>query len=83
MTVVALLIDNVSKTSNLAKSNKKVIKGSSLSFLEKGKIEGLRLNGVQTLQPGQALDVYLDPAHIYIFAADGSLVSAAQYAEAA
>lgn len=35
-----ILIDNVSKTSNLSKSNKKVIKGSSISFLEKGKIEG-------------------------------------------
>lgn len=35
-----ILIDNVSKTSNLAKSNKKVIKGSSISVLEKGKIEG-------------------------------------------
>lgn len=41
------------------------------------------VHGVQTLQPGQSLDVFLDPSRIYIFAPDGTLVSAAQYAEAA
>ena len=41
------------------------------------------VHGVQSLQPGQALRVYLNPAHIYVFSTDGSLVSAAPYAEAA
>jgi glycerol transport system ATP-binding protein len=29
------------------------------------------------------LDVYLDPAHVYIFGTDGKLVATAPYAEAA
>ncbi len=41
------------------------------------------VHGVQDLAIGQDLRVYLDPAHVYIFAQDGSLVSAAPYAEAA
>jgi glycerol transport system ATP-binding protein len=41
------------------------------------------VHGVQSLKPGQTLQVFLDPAHIYVFATDGSLVSAAPYAEAA
>ena len=41
------------------------------------------VHGVQNLTPGQKLEVYLDPAHVYIFAADGQLVAAAPYAEAA
>lgn len=41
------------------------------------------VHGVQSLQPGQKLSVFLDPAHVYLFATDGQLVSAAPYAEAA
>jgi glycerol transport system ATP-binding protein len=41
------------------------------------------VHGIQTLHPGQALTVYLDPAHVYLFAKDGQLVAAAPYAEAA
>ncbi|MEM6887959.1 MAG: ABC transporter ATP-binding protein [Pseudomonadota bacterium] len=41
------------------------------------------VHGVQSLTPGQALTVYLDPGHIYLFAGDGDLVAAAPYAEAA
>ncbi len=41
------------------------------------------VHGVQNLSPGQDLTVYLDPAHAYIFAENGDLVSAASYAEAA
>ena len=41
------------------------------------------VHGIQHLQPGQPLPVYLDPAHIYLFDANGALVSAAPYAEAA
>ena len=41
------------------------------------------VHGVQSLQLGQDLDVFLDPAHVYIFGADGTLVSAAPYAKAA
>ncbi|MDK3075107.1 ABC transporter ATP-binding protein [Sedimentitalea sp. JM2-8] len=41
------------------------------------------VHGVQSLDPGQKLTVFLDPAHIYVFALDGSLVSVAPYAEAA
>ena len=41
------------------------------------------VHGVQTLEPGQELDVYLDPTHVYIFGADGNLVATAPYAEAA
>ncbi|MDW4500360.1 ABC transporter ATP-binding protein [Sulfitobacter sp. D35] len=41
------------------------------------------VHGVQSLKPGQTLTVYLDPAFVYLFKPDGSLVSAAPYAEAA
>ncbi|WP_375230580.1 ABC transporter ATP-binding protein [Roseobacter sp. S98] len=41
------------------------------------------VHGVHSLQPGQDLSVYLDPAHVYLFGTDGALVSAAPYAEAA
>jgi glycerol transport system ATP-binding protein len=41
------------------------------------------VHGVQSLEPGQSLKVYLDPAHVYLFAKDGQLVVAAPYAEAA
>ena len=41
------------------------------------------VHGVRDLVPGQALTVYLDPAHVYVFGTDGALVSAAPYAEAA
>ncbi|WP_187428845.1 Oligosaccharides import ATP-binding protein MsmX [Roseobacter fucihabitans] len=41
------------------------------------------VHGVQSLQPGQDLEVFLDPAHVYIFGQDGNLVAAAPYAEAA
>lgn len=41
------------------------------------------VHGVQTLEPGQDLDVFLDPAHVYIFDDDGNLVATAPYAEAA
>jgi len=41
------------------------------------------IQGVQSLKLGQPLDVYLDPAHVYIFGKDGNLVAAAPYAEAA
>ena len=41
------------------------------------------VHGVQNLSPGQDLTVYLDPAHVYLFATDGALVAAAPYAEAA
>jgi glycerol transport system ATP-binding protein len=41
------------------------------------------VHGVQSLQPGQDLTVYLDPAHVYLFSDEGALVAAAPYAEAA
>jgi glycerol transport system ATP-binding protein len=41
------------------------------------------VHGVQNLTSGQTLTVYLEPAHVYVFAADGTLVAAAPYAEAA
>ena len=41
------------------------------------------VHGVRDLTPGQALEVYLDPAHVYLFAPDGQLVCVAPYAEAA
>jgi len=41
------------------------------------------VHGVETLEPGQVLTVHLDPAHVYLFDADGALVQAAPYAEAA
>ena len=41
------------------------------------------VHGVQDLAPGQQTDVWLDPAHIYLFGQDGRLVAAAPYAMAA
>ena len=41
------------------------------------------VHGVQDLAIGAMLPVFLDPAHIYIFAPDGRIVAAAPYAEAA
>jgi glycerol transport system ATP-binding protein len=41
------------------------------------------ISGVRDLALGQDLNVYLDPAHVYIFAQDGQLVAPAAYAEAA
>ena len=41
------------------------------------------IHGVQSLNPGQNLNVYLDPSHVYIFGLDGGLVATAPYAEAA
>ncbi|MCV3273137.1 ABC transporter ATP-binding protein [Roseobacter sinensis] len=41
------------------------------------------VHGIQSLTPGQDLEVYLDPAHVYLFGQDGDLVAAASYAEAA
>ncbi|MGZ2257351.1 ABC transporter ATP-binding protein [Roseobacter sp. A03A-229] len=41
------------------------------------------VHGIQSLTPGQDLEVYLDPAHVYLFGQDGGLVAAAPYAEAA
>ncbi|WP_299678398.1 ABC transporter ATP-binding protein [uncultured Roseobacter sp.] len=41
------------------------------------------VHGIQSLTPGQDLEVYLDPAHVYLFGQDGDLVAAAPYAEAA
>jgi len=42
-----------------------------------------QIHGVRNLALGQDLNVYLDPAHVYIFAEDGQLVATAPYAEAA
>jgi glycerol transport system ATP-binding protein len=41
------------------------------------------IGGVQDLQPGQQVDVYLDPAHVYLFDAEGRLAASAPYAKAA
>lgn len=41
------------------------------------------VHGVQNLAIGDALTVWLDPAHVYIFAPGGRIVAAAPYAEAA
>ncbi len=41
------------------------------------------VHGVKNLKIGAALEVYLDPKHIYIFAEDGTSVAAAAYAIAA
>lgn len=41
------------------------------------------VHGVQALEIGAALPVYLDPKHIYIFGEDGMLVTPAPYALAA
>ena len=41
------------------------------------------VHGVHLHPAGAALTAYLDPAHIYVFAQSGALVSAAPYAQAA
>jgi glycerol transport system ATP-binding protein len=41
------------------------------------------VHGVHDLALGQALDVWLDPRHVYIFAQDGTMVVPAAYASAA
>lgn len=41
------------------------------------------VHGVHDLAIGEALKVYLDPRHVYIFAEDGTLVAPASYALAA
>ncbi|WP_299815588.1 ABC transporter ATP-binding protein [uncultured Jannaschia sp.] len=41
------------------------------------------VHGIRDLRPGQELVIHLDPAHVYVFAEDGALVSPASYAEAA
>jgi glycerol transport system ATP-binding protein len=41
------------------------------------------VHGVHNLPLGQPLRIYLDPAHVYIFAENGALVSPASYAKAA
>jgi glycerol transport system ATP-binding protein len=37
--------------------------------------------GVQERQPGQGIEVYLDPSHLFVFAADGRLVHAEPHGE--
>ena len=41
------------------------------------------VHGVHDLQPGNAVSVWLDPAHVYIFDAEGRLAAPAAYAAAA
>ena len=41
------------------------------------------IHGVRDLAIGQPLEVFLDPAHVYVFAEDGGLVAPASYAAAA
>lgn len=41
------------------------------------------VHGVHDLQPGQKVSVWLDPAHVYLFGAEGQLVAPAAYAKAA
>jgi glycerol transport system ATP-binding protein len=41
------------------------------------------IHGVRDLELGAVLRVWLDPAHVYVFAADGALVAPAAYAQAA
>lgn len=41
------------------------------------------VHGVRDLNPGAQLQVFLDPAHVYIFATGGGLVAPASYAQAA
>ncbi len=41
------------------------------------------VHGVRDLEPGRDQPVYLDPAHIYVFAEDGPLVTVAAYAKVA
>jgi glycerol transport system ATP-binding protein len=38
------------------------------------------VEGVHNLTPGQELTVWLDPAHVYLFDADGRLAAPASYA---
>jgi len=38
------------------------------------------VHGVQDIAPGSALTLWLDPAHVYLFGADGRLAAAAPYA---
>jgi len=39
--------------------------------------------GVQAIEPGTQVPVWLDPAHVYVFGEDGALVAPASYAMAA
>ena len=41
------------------------------------------VHGVHALDPGSAIEVYLDPSHVYIFGEDGALIAPASYALAA
>lgn len=41
------------------------------------------IHGVHDLTPGREIDVWLDPAHVYVFGEDGRLAAAAAYAAAA
>lgn len=41
------------------------------------------VEGVHVLTPGQPLSVWLDPAHVYLFDAEGRLAAPASYAKAA
>ncbi len=41
------------------------------------------VHGIRDLAIGSEITVYLDPAHVYIFAEDGRLVAPASYALAA
>ena len=41
------------------------------------------VDGVHQPEPGQALTVWLDPAHVYLFGSDGLLARPAPYAQAA
>ena len=41
------------------------------------------VHGVHDLAPGTEVSVWLDPAHVYVFGADGALVAPAAYALAA
>jgi glycerol transport system ATP-binding protein len=41
------------------------------------------VGGVHDLTPGQGVQVWLDPAHVYLFDADGRLAAPAAYAKAA
>ena len=41
------------------------------------------IHGIRNVKPGMAIEVYLDPAHVYVFGEAGELVAPAAYAEAA
>ena len=41
------------------------------------------VHGVRSHEPGAAVPVWLDPAHVYVFRDDGALVAPASYAQAA